>query len=165
VCHCDKVDSLANRAPASFDSAWDSGAPLIQAGDSADHDLLVGLGSTGIGCADPIFPSIQARISADSDWIDWMVCQLSVDPPKDFRCDEVVWRSANWTADATVPTSIPGNANALLAATMMAPTLFGQATESFGLAKDSFLLVVGLVVLVGAVGIRRVARRAHYTPL
>jgi hypothetical protein len=37
-------------------SAWDSGAPVILQGETADEDLLVGLGSTGVECADKIFP-------------------------------------------------------------------------------------------------------------
>jgi len=36
--------------------AWDSGAPLIVKGADDADDLLVGLGSTGVSCADPIFP-------------------------------------------------------------------------------------------------------------
>ena len=36
--------------------AWDSGDPVILAGETAADDLLVGLGSSGIECADPIFP-------------------------------------------------------------------------------------------------------------
>jgi secreted trypsin-like serine protease len=36
--------------------AWDSGAPVIVPGESADTDLLVALGSTGLGCADILFP-------------------------------------------------------------------------------------------------------------
>jgi secreted trypsin-like serine protease len=36
--------------------AWDSGAPVITAGEHPGDDRLVGLGSTGVGCADKIFP-------------------------------------------------------------------------------------------------------------
>jgi hypothetical protein len=68
-------------------SAWDSGAPVIVT-DSGDqrNDILVALGSTGIGCADPVFPSIQARVSEGYAWIEQQVCQLSADPPKYFDC-------------------------------------------------------------------------------
>ena len=141
---------------------------MIRAGDVPNKDVLVGLGSTGIGCADPIFPAIQARVSADTDWIDWMVCQLSTDPPKDFHCHDVT-RGANWTVDATVPTSIPGNANALMAATMVDPPLLGREEGPFWLPKESFLVVGVLFVLMGAIGmqlgVRRSARRTYYTPL
>ena len=67
-------------------SAWDSGAPVIVAGDNPDDDLLVGLGSTGVGCADNVFPSIQARVSAGMDWIQQQVCELSANPPSGFDC-------------------------------------------------------------------------------
>jgi hypothetical protein len=67
-------------------SAWDSGAPVIVVGDSPEEDLLVGLGSTGVGCADAVFPSIQSRVSAGMKWIEKQVCELSVDPPSDFDC-------------------------------------------------------------------------------
>ena len=141
---------------------------MIRAGDTPNEDLLVALGSTGIGCADPIFPAIQERVSADMDWIGWMVCQLSTDPPEDFHCENVT-RGANWTANATVPTSIPVSASALAEANMVAPPLFGREEGPFWLPKESFLVVCVLFVLMGAIGmqlgVRRAARRAYYTPL
>lgn len=44
------------------------------------------VGSTGIDCADPVFPGIQARISDSYQWIEEQVCKLSLDPPRDFHC-------------------------------------------------------------------------------
>jgi secreted trypsin-like serine protease len=36
--------------------AWDSGDPVIKKGEKPEDDLLVGLGSSGVGCADKVFP-------------------------------------------------------------------------------------------------------------
>lgn len=58
------------------------------AGATPEEDILVALGSTGVGCADPIFPAVQARVAADFGlyWIRQQVCRLSTDPPEDFDC-------------------------------------------------------------------------------
>lgn len=66
--------------------AYDSGGPIIIPGDSGANDVLVALVSWGIGCADPIFPAVNARVAAVSDWIDAHVCSLSDAPPDDFGC-------------------------------------------------------------------------------
>jgi Trypsin len=50
------------------------------------EDVLVALVSWGVGCADPVFPGVNARVSAVSDWIDEQVCRLSLHPPKEFGC-------------------------------------------------------------------------------
>lgn len=46
------------------------------------------LGSTGVGCADDVFPAIQARVAAPfgQSWIREQVCALSEDAPADFEC-------------------------------------------------------------------------------
>lgn len=67
-------------------SALDSGAPIIIAGQRPEADVLVALGSTGIGCADHVFPAIQARVSSGLHWIERQVCALSSHPPPDFNC-------------------------------------------------------------------------------
>ena len=71
-------------------SAWDSGDPVIIKGSTADEDVLVGLVSAGEHCADPFFPSIQARIATKEmhglRWIREQVCKLSSNPPDDFEC-------------------------------------------------------------------------------
>jgi hypothetical protein len=76
-----------------FYSAWDSGDPVIWAGQNAEEDVLVALGSTGIGCADPFFPAIQARLATEHgygyQWIREQVCRLSKDPPEDFDCPQL----------------------------------------------------------------------------
>ena len=36
--------------------AWDSGDPVIIKGDTFEQDLLVALGSSGVSCADAVFP-------------------------------------------------------------------------------------------------------------
>jgi secreted trypsin-like serine protease len=69
--------------------AFDSGAPFIVSDDDG-VDTVVAMVSSGIGCADPIFPAIQSRISYAADWIDQTVCDLS-DADRtdlaDFHCE------------------------------------------------------------------------------
>jgi hypothetical protein len=47
---------------------------------------LVALVSWGVLCADPDYPGVNSRVSDMSDWIDATVCELSENPPADFRC-------------------------------------------------------------------------------
>lgn len=89
-------------------SAWDSGAPVIIAGSTPEEDVLVGLGSSGVTCADPVFPAIQARVGNDFsvDWIRQQVCRLSVDPPEDFHCSAIDTTSTTTTVTTSlVPAS------------------------------------------------------------
>ncbi|GKY91266.1 hypothetical protein MPSEU_000099200 [Mayamaea pseudoterrestris] len=96
--------------------AWDSGAPVILTdGYDPRNDLLVALGSTGYGCADPIFPSIQARVSEGYDWIEEQVCTRSVNPPKHFNCRKFK-RSDNDKENIVEATTAPS-------ATTFAPTM------------------------------------------
>ena len=69
--------------------AYDSGGPIVipSKDGTSDGDLLVALVSWGIGCADPFFPAVNARVSSVSDWIDAQVCSLSDYPPEDFYCN------------------------------------------------------------------------------
>ena len=69
--------------------SYDSGGPVIVPAEDGDasKDLLVALVSWGIGCADPVFPAVNARVSSVSDWIDEQVCRLSENPPADFGCN------------------------------------------------------------------------------
>ncbi|KAI5641089.1 trypsin domain-containing protein [Phthorimaea operculella] len=45
----------------------DSGGPLIH--HEEDGDVLVGIVSWGFGCADPVYPGVNARVSALAEWI------------------------------------------------------------------------------------------------
>jgi hypothetical protein len=91
-----------------FYSAWDSGDPVIWAGQNADEDVLVALGSTGIGCADPFFPAIQARIATEHgygiEWIREQVCKLSTDPPEDFECSQLEVEKPRASSTESTPT-------------------------------------------------------------
>ncbi|KAG7364946.1 trypsin [Nitzschia inconspicua] len=60
---------------------FDSGGPVI-----VGNETLVGLISFGVDCNDPIYPAVNARVSAVSEWIDSVVCQYSADPPEDYAC-------------------------------------------------------------------------------
>jgi hypothetical protein len=59
---------------------------LVTTTTTKSEDVLVALVSWGVGCADPVFPGVNARVSAVSDWIDEQVCRLSLHPPKEFGC-------------------------------------------------------------------------------
>jgi len=156
-------------------SAWDSGAPVIVAGDTSETDLLIGLGSTGVGCADPIFPAIQARVSTGWEWIREQVCLLSVDPPGDFHCnftkpvvgsnetedlsdDAVLEMAGNETERAQLAATIPATTASLLAA----PSLISHQHENTLAA--GIILIAGLAMLTLIGTIRRIHRTAS-TPL
>ena len=47
----------------------DSGGPLIIKGENSTEDLLVGVVSWGIGCANPFFPGVYARVSSAMSFI------------------------------------------------------------------------------------------------
>ncbi|GAX27525.1 hypothetical protein FisN_23Hh006 [Fistulifera solaris] len=77
--------NLCTHTPLKDACDYDSGGPII-ATDEHGKEVLVGLVSWGVGCADPDLPAINARVSAVADWIDATVCEISEDPPKDFGC-------------------------------------------------------------------------------
>jgi hypothetical protein len=85
-------------------SAWDSGAPVVLVADDPASDFLVALGSSGVSCADLVFPAIQARVSTGYPWIRAQVCTLSINPPLDFQCDD--WHAS--IAQASNSTNAPG---------------------------------------------------------
>ncbi|KAL3780956.1 hypothetical protein HJC23_000843 [Cyclotella cryptica] len=65
----------------------DSGGPLIVEGEDDTSDLLVGLVSWGVGCANNIWPGVYARVSSGYNWIRREVCLRSVFPPEQFDCE------------------------------------------------------------------------------
>ncbi|XP_058840803.1 trypsin-1 [Topomyia yanbarensis] len=59
----------AGKRAGGVDSCWaDSGGPLV-----SDDDVLIGIVSTGIGCARAGFPGIYTRVSEFINWIDNIV--------------------------------------------------------------------------------------------
>lgn len=69
--------------------AFDSGSPLIVTENG--QDVVTGMVSWGISCADPVFPGVNSRVSYVTDWIDQIVCELSeadVADLTDFGCKQ-----------------------------------------------------------------------------
>lgn len=122
-------------------SAWDSGAPVIVAGSTPGKDILVGLGSSGVSCADAVFPATQARVATPFglSWIRAQVCRLSVDPPDDFHCDTTNIKT-NTTSGASLTAALTTGAIA-------PPPSFGSMmnTDSVG-SGSSMLFLAGCLV-------------------
>ena len=66
----------------------DSGGPLLLRGSDASgvDDVLVGIVSWGIGCAQDSYPGVYARVSAQYDWIRSTICSKSRYPPSWYNC-------------------------------------------------------------------------------
>ncbi|KAF5271074.1 hypothetical protein FQR65_LT00493 [Abscondita terminalis] len=57
-----------------IDSCWaDSGGPLMVVSDAGDQVMVVGVVSTGIGCARPFLPGLYTRVSEYITWIQSVV--------------------------------------------------------------------------------------------
>ena len=139
-------------------SAWDSGAPVIIAGRTPEEDLLVGLGSSGVGCADPVFPAIQARVGTEftNQWIREQVCRLSVDPPDDFHCSN----SNNSTA-TTTPTTATTTMEEAKTSLVPAGPIAGINMD--GARASPVLLLAGcLVAVMVAVFVRKHSKRTTH---
>lgn len=117
---------------------------MIIAGKTFETDLLVGLGSAGIGCADKVFPAIQARIGCDFglSWIRQQVCVHSVDPPEDFHC-------------STFNTTVTAKTTAALTASLAGPASFGGIISKSGSESSPAMFVVGCLVAVVALMVGR----------
>ncbi len=116
---------------------FDSGGPIVV--KTADEsDVLIALVSYGVDCADPIYPAVNARVSAVHGWIDEMVCQYSTNPPADFACQKNTNRPESGATNATLATSPEA---------LEASFLPFQATT--GRSLEPVLLFVGVSVVVG----------------
>jgi len=72
---------------------------------------------------------VQARVSSAADWIDENVCELSVDPPKDFECHKRMRRHSKApTTQAPVTTSPTVAPLPAPVATTVAPTIRNATT-------------------------------------
>lgn len=66
-----KSNMLCAQSPGQDSCQGDSGGPLIVPGNEEDGsgDTIVGIVSFGVGCAEPLFPGIYARISSAEPWV------------------------------------------------------------------------------------------------
>lgn len=81
----------------------DSGGPLIVKGSDSQSDLQVGIVSWGYGCGDEDFPGVYSRVSYSAEWIDYIVCNNSKNPPSDFDCET----ASNFTPPTRPPVEQP----------------------------------------------------------
>jgi hypothetical protein len=132
-------------------SAWDSGAPFMIAGENPEDDLLVALGSSGVSCADKVFPATQARVSSGIGWIREQVCTLSVDPPLDFQCEE--WLASVAKNATATPKPMTGK---LGAAPQIALMVSGGGPDLFP-TRSCFAFLT--VVAFGAFAVLALVRR------
>jgi trypsin len=73
---------LCAAAPGKDSCQGDSGGPVLDA-----TGTVVGIVSFGIGCADPQFPGVYARVSTVDTFIRQGICEMSSNPP-DY-CDAI----------------------------------------------------------------------------
>lgn len=85
----------------------DSGGPLYD----ADNDILVGVTSWGIGCADEDFPGVYARVSAQwNEWIKPTICDNHSNPKPCFcdgSCDDDTPTTDDGPTTDDEPTACP----------------------------------------------------------
>ena len=120
---------------------FDSGGPIIYK-DPDVGDILVGLISYGVDCADIIYPAVNARVSAVYDWIADTVCQHSKDPPKDFNC----------TGRGVIPTN---------ESEQIAPKLTTELTSlqiNERLLGFQGVMVVSALILFASIGLLTIAK-------
>lgn len=84
----------------------DSGGPLYD----AQNNVLVGIVSWGVGCADPEFPGVYSRISNQWNWLKSTICSGHSNPKPSF------------CGDTTAPPSGPNPTPPSPSPTTSAPT-------------------------------------------
>nr|BAB32453.1 HI-5a [Chaetoceros compressus] len=89
-------DMMCTGAPGKDACQPDSGGPLYD----KERNKLVGVVSWGIGCADPTYPGVYARITSQWDWISSTICADHSNPKPYFCSSE--------TSSVSSCTDIPG---------------------------------------------------------
>lgn len=107
---------------------FDSGGPVIVNG------TLVGLISFGIDCNDPVYPAVNARVSAVSDWIDEMVCQYS----KYSTTTPLLRHNGFECSKNQLPAMVPASEGA--SSTSLLETILGVSTGVAGQDTSASLL-------------------------
>jgi hypothetical protein len=88
-----------------------TGGPLIIPGSSASQDVIIGVVSWGIGCAEPGIPGVYSRVSNAYDWIKATACSESIDPPGYLCGDEATLEPTSDPTMKLTPTSEPSAAS------------------------------------------------------
>jgi secreted trypsin-like serine protease len=127
--------------------AFDSGGPVLADG------VLIGLISYGVDCNDPVYPAVNARVSAVHEWIDRMVCRYSKYPPADFVC-------SNQTTATPPPgsSSTSGDTTAILLGEMVGGLDYRFTKEG---SHPQLTLVVLIVLLGFALLVMKFVDRPH----
>ena len=73
----DATSELCAASPGKDSCYGDSGGPILDA-----NGTIVGIVSTGIGCAIPQFPGLYSRVSSADAFIRQGICEMSSNPPE-----------------------------------------------------------------------------------
>jgi len=93
---------LCAQAPGGDSCQGDSGGPLVRKSSDGTQDVQVGVVSWGMGCADPVFPGVYARVSSAYSWIRAEVCKRRPNAPASFDCTA---SDQDIAPDAELPTT------------------------------------------------------------
>lgn len=118
-------DWLCTQNQSSASCRGDSGGPVFSPRSSeSEQDVLVAVISSSVGgCDNEYLPQINQRISHHAEWIKQVGCEVSANPPADWRCGETESPTkAPTPAPTAAPTKSPIRTPAPSVATTEAPS-------------------------------------------